>query len=411
MADQKPSVLFINRVYPPVEGATGEKLSELAAELVAAGWHITVLTSTANTSLPRSKIQDGVHVERVQGLRFTRSRTWKRALGYLSLYPLLLVRALRLGGPFDAIVSKTDPPLHLLLVPLLKRLKRARGIHWAQDLYPEIAEELGVLPQHGFLGKVLKRLSTWALKHHDYVIAIGRCMQQRLLARGVAAEKIMIMPNWAAQEVHPVPDETNTFRQEHELDGRFVVMYSGNMGLAHPFEVILDAASLLKSSEPRILFLFVGDGPRLNWLKEQVTQQGLTNVRFLPFQPKERLAESLSAGDVHIASMHTSLAGLVVPSKVYGALAAARPCIFLGPATSEAALVICEHHCGDVLEQPTAHDLAARIMVWYQDDQGRALAGTRAREAVASYLPGAVHTFARLVAASPTEASPRSASL
>lgn len=402
MADQKPSVLFINRVYPPVEGATGDKLAELAAELVKAGWRVTVVTSTANTSLPSSELQNGVQVERVQGLRFTRSQTWKRALGYLSLYPLFFVRVLRLTGSFDAIVSKTDPPLHLVLVPFLKRWKRPKGIHWAQDLYPEVAEELGILRRSSFLSRLLKGLSTWALKRHDYVLAIGRCMEERLIARGLAPEKIVRMPNWAAPGVHPIPHTANTFHREHQLGEQFVVMYSGNMGLAHPFEVMLDAARLLKASTPTIRFLFVGNGPRLAWLKERVAEDALTNVQFLPFQPKERLAQSLSAGDIHVASMHDSLAGLVVPSKVYGALAAGRPCVFLGPPTSEAALVITDHQCGDVLEQPTAEELAACILAWHQAPRERVLAGERAREAVAPYLKEAVRTFTHLLGAAPS---------
>ena len=154
------------------------------------------------------------------------------------------------------------------------------------------------------------------------------------------------------------------FRHEHKLEDRFVVMYSGNFGLAHPFESMLGAVEQLQSSLPQVLFLFVGDGPRLGWVREQTEQRELRNVRFLPFQPAEQLRQSLAAADLHLASMRAELCGLVVPSKVYGVLAAGRPCVFLGPEESEAAQLILQHGCGSVLAKATGARLASCLAQW-----------------------------------------------
>lgn len=364
---QPPSILFLNRVYPPADGATGQLLAELAPSLVQRGHHVTVVTAEAGSEGRASELLNGVLVERVRGLPFTRASHWRRALSYLSLYPALLWRALRLPRA-DIVVTLTDPPLLLLLGVVLKALKGSKHIHWAQDLYPELAEEMHILPQQGWLARVLRRLSTGGLRHADRVIAVGRCMKARIVSRGVNAQSVEVIPNWGhARNPADSAAGEDPFRAEHGLMGRFVIMYSGNLGLAHPFEAMLDAAERLRESHPHALFLFVGSGPRLPWVKEQAGKRNLHNVRFLPFQPKEKLAQSLAAADLHLASMQHELCGLVVPSKVYGVMAAGRPCVFLGPEESEAAQFILQHGCGSVLSKATGSRLASCLARWMSD--------------------------------------------
>ena len=435
------NLLFLNRVYPPAEGATGELLRDLAAALAKDGWQVTVVTGKAgkrgisniqhrashtenreragdplvqnskcnvrsksgvgNQAEP-AEDERGIRVERVRGLPFTRANHLKRAFSYFSLYPALFWRALRIpladrpvsgrtqssssqGSPMTdkgIIITLTDPPLLLVLGPFLKWFKKCKLIHWAQDIYPEVAEELGVTNKGGFLARLLRRLSTWALRRQDLIIVVGRCMQQRLLQRGVDPGKIVVIPNWAQagnreskgeapefrstgagtmasaqgkiltqalveKGLEPVLAAGENFRRQHGLTARFVVMYSGNFGLAHPFGAIVSAIGCFEKKVPQILFVFIGSGPRLSWLTEQLKDRA--NVRFFPFQPKEKLGESLAAADLHLASMNENLCGLVVPSKIYGILAAERPCVFIGPKESEAAQILTEFECGTVV--------------------------------------------------------------
>lgn len=387
-----PSVLFINRVYPPAGGATGAVLAELAGGLANRGWAVRVLTGSIAGEPADRVTEAGVRVHRVRRLTFTRASHWRRALAYGTLYPTMFRRALQLPRP-DIIVTKTDPPLQFVLGAVLSRLKGSAAIHWAQDLYPEIAEALDVFPEEGILARLLRRVSTQALRGHDHIVAVGRCMRTRLQQRGLDADRISVIPNWPSSNLKPVPRTENSFRHEHDLDGRFVVMYSGNMGLAHPFDAILDAAARLCSDEPDIRFLFIGDGPRRDWIKAQVQVRGLRNVRFLPFQPRDRLDESLSAADLHLVSMRVEARGCVVPSKVYGALAAGRPCIFLGPPRSEAARVLREHQCGTVLKRPSGAQLAAQIRSWRDHPARRQQAGARARAAVRGAREASIQAF------------------
>ena len=407
-----PSILFINRVYPPANGATGQLLSDLASALANRGHHVTVLTSGSVFSAPRSEVRDGVRVERVTSAEFTRASHWRRALSYLSLYPAFLLRALRLPRT-DVVVTLTDPPLLVVLGAMLQALRGARHVHWAQDLYPELAEELAVLRRDGWLVRVLRFASTTALRRANRIVAVGRCMKARLVARGIAAECVAVIPNWG-QEANA---ESRTgllagtqFRREHGLTDRFVIMYSGNLGLAHPFEAMLDAAGELQTSSPEALLLFVGDGPRLSWVKEHVLRRRLENVRFLPFQPREQLSESLAAADIHLASMLPELCGLVVPSKVCGIAAAGRPCVFLGPAESEAAHFLSHNDCGDVLPDAKGPCLAACLQEWMADTTRLHAAGERAGAAAAAIdLDHAAAEFSNAIRRAcglPEEASP-----
>jgi colanic acid biosynthesis glycosyl transferase WcaI len=375
-----PSILFLNRVCPPDEGATGQLLSELASALAREGWEVTVVASRPSRQIPASEMQDGVRFERVNTLPFTRSSHWRRALCYVALYPALLWRALCLPRA-DLVVVLTDPPLLIGFGPLLGWLKNSRLIHWAQDLYPELAEETGLLKRNGFLAGALRGLSNWGLRRCDRVIAVGRCMRTRLQGRGLDPAGLRVIPNWSLQPGSwPSANDQATFRKEQGVDDRFVVMYSGNFGLAHPFAAILEAAQALAVSDPKVVFLLAGRGPRRAWVEEQIRVRRLENVRLLPWQPKEKLYACLGAADLHLATMHSELAGLVVPSKVYGILAAGRPCVFLGPDECEGARLIAENECGTVLENATGAGLAECLLGWIRDPSRVNAASGRCRE-------------------------------
>jgi len=392
MADA-PHVAFLNRVYPPASGATGALLAELAPALVDRGWRVTVLTGPAAEAPASEVTDDGVHVERVAALPFTRASTLRRGLAYASLFPAFVARALRIPSP-DVLVTKTDPPMLKVLGPMLARLTGARAVHWAQDLYPEVAAGVGVLADDGIVTRAMQALSDGALCGHDHVVAVGRCMRERLVAdRGLGADDVSVVPNWPPSGVAPVPHDANPFRDEHNLDGRFVVMYSGTMGLAHPFEAVLDAAARLQGGRAEICFLLVGEGPRRADLRREVARRGLDNVRFVPFQPKARLAQSLSAADLHLVTMRPELEGLVVPSKLYGALGAGRPVCFLGPEGSEAARLVNEHDCGTVLPDVGGAGLADAVRRWHDDPDRWRTACDRAYTAVRGAFAAAVQRF------------------
>lgn len=371
-------------------------LEGLAEGLAGRGWEVGVLATRDGSGGGDGEVR-GVRITRT-GVVFSKRSVALRAAGYAVMIPALVLGALRMKR-HDVVVTMTDPPMLAVAGPVVARFKGCRTIHWAQDLYPEVAEALGVLPVGGLVARGLRRVSTSALAGHDAVVAIGRCMAGRLAERGLEGSRIHVVPNWSPP-LEAGGRSGNGFRMRHGLEGEFVVMYSGNMGMAHDFDGMLGAAAMLRGR--RVVFLMVGGGPRRAEIEARAARAGLGNVRFLSPRPREELAESLSAADAHLVTMRGEVSGLVVPSKYYGVVAAGRPCIFAGPRECEVARAIVEEGTGVVVAPGDAAQLAGAVLDWMGDEAAHAGVCRRARVVAARDGAGsAVAEFdmvARLVA-------------
>lgn len=350
---QQPSVLLINRIYPPQRGPTGRLVRDLARAFVEEGWNVSILTTGAKAGVER----DGT---------ITVHRTKGPEKPGLAVYPWLWLKLLWLArktGHADLVVSMTDPPMLVVAGQRIARAKKARHLHWCQDLYPGVMDSLGLrLP--GVLMRVLERASLEALQSCERIIVIGRCMASRLAAQGVDPKRISVIPNWPDAELVNPPPEIKKFGEEkaaakdesalsskpylHQLktSPKFRVLYAGNIGRAHPVETILKAAGLLEESHPEIEFVFVGDGRRIESLARERDRLGLANMRFIPYQPSHKLREVMESGDVHLITLSEAALGYMVPSKLYSALAVGRPVIFAGPAGSEIDHILTDFKAG-----------------------------------------------------------------
>jgi len=381
------SILFVNRFYWPDILGTGKTLTELAEDLAIAGKKISVLASNTAAYDPSQRYAPdeaagGVVIHRVTAARFDRRKVWGWLLNALLFYPAVLLRLLSMPR-HDVTVFLTDPPLLFVLGPIVRRIRGTKFVCWSQDLYPDVAVELGVLSRRSPVTVVCRWLSGWALRRADLVVALGETMKERLVARGVVADRIAVVHVWADKKVaYPVQEADNWFLEKHGLKGKFVVSYAGNMGLSHEFATVLDAARSLRQYED-VVFLFIGDGKQLRRVEEQAQD---VRAVFLPFQPEEQVAYSLSAASVHVVTLKAGLEGVLVPKKLYGALAVARPVIFVGPERSEVAQVISEAMCGFVVEQGDADGFVAAVQRLKAGTGERQAMGKRAYEAfVAKY--------------------------
>ena len=212
-------------------------------------------------------------------------------------------------------------------------------------------------------------------------------MAERVHSRGVAADRITVIPNWCDDEdIRPVARCENPLRREWGLEGRFVVGYSGNLGKAHEFDTVLAAAERLRNQQ-KIVFLFIGGGSKFGELALQVKERSLDNLfRFFPCQDRAVLRHSIGVADVHWVSLKPDLEGLIVPSKFYGIAAAGRPIIAVTASDGEVARLVQQHDCGIIVEPGQAERLADLLRSLSKDPRQLAAMGRRARQMLEAHF-------------------------
>ncbi|MFA5592624.1 MAG: glycosyltransferase family 4 protein [Anaerovoracaceae bacterium] len=389
MASQKPSVLLINRVYPPARGASGRVLRDLAREMVRAGWTVSVLTTGDKSFMEKD---GGIAVYRVSA-----NANPKGAFSYARVL-WKLYRAAMKQPRHDLVVTMTDPPMLVSLGRRFAKKKRCAHMHWCHDLYPDLFPSIGVkMPE--FAMKTLSKSVRRSMNTTGKVIAVGRCMAKYLAHTGVETGRISVIPNWPdAELVESAPHARNDIRLKGDValarpseslvrddSPRFRVLYAGNIGRAHPMMAVLEAAEHL-AIHPEIEFVFVGEGPSHDRLAAERARRGLENIKLLPYQPSSCLKDLMESGDLHLISMRDDAAGLLVPCKFYSALAAARPTIYVGPPDTEIGRVIRDYGCGAIVPQGDGKTLAQAILyfrndadVWFNAQQGAEAAALDAR--------------------------------
>jgi colanic acid biosynthesis glycosyl transferase WcaI len=361
-----PRVVFVNRYFFPDQSATSRMLSDLAFRLAAAGVAVAVVTSrqlyeNPLAALPACEVIAGVSIHRVSTATRGRSRLLGRALDYVSFHVAAGVELLKRLERGDVVVAKTDPPLISIVVSRVARLRGAILVNWLQDLFPEVATVLAPDLIPTWAQRQLIAARDRSLRRAAMNVVLGESMRRRLLTAGIAADRIRIVPNWAdAAGIVPQPAEASVTRQRLGLAGRFVIGYSGNLGRAHEFETLIGAARLLRD-DARFAFLITGSGAKADALRDSVRAQGLDSFFFQPYQPAELLSDSLAAADVHFVSLLPALEGLIVPSKIYGILAAGRPALFVGDPAGDLARMLSTHDCGVAVAVGDNERLAAEL--------------------------------------------------
>ena len=311
--------------------------------------------------LPPKEVIQGVHVHRVWSTRFGRYNNYGRVIDYLSFYVTSTFCLLSLTKRDDIVVAKTDPPLISVPAAVVTKTKSAHLVNWLQDLFPEVAEKLGIKFISGPLYSTLKWLRNRALQVAKQNIVIGEKMAEYLRNEGIPDDKTTIIDNWVdGEQIRPIAPEANELRKEWGVQDKYVVGYSGNLGRAHDFSTILDAAEILRD-DADIVFIFIGGGVKLESAKKQCHKRGLSNVLFKPYQPREELSESLSLPDVHLISLKPDLEGLIVPSKFYGVLSVSRPMLFIGDGGGEIGQKLKKHGCGLTVNEGDAVGLSGII--------------------------------------------------
>jgi glycosyltransferase involved in cell wall biosynthesis len=378
-------VVFVNRYFFPDQSATSRMLSDLAFRLAERGVSVAVVASRQlyedpHAGLAPHEVVNGVEIHRVKTATRGRARLLGRALDYVSFHAAAAVALLKVLARGDVVVAKTDPPLISLVASRAAQVRGALLVNWLQDLFPEVATVLtpNLIPT--WAQRQLVAARDRSLRRAVMNVVLGESMRDRLLSARVAADRIRIIPNWSdPTAVVPLPAAASATRKRLGLGARFVVGYSGNLGRAHEFDTLIGAARLLRS-DPRFAFLITGSGAKADALRDSVRAEGLDSFYFQPFQPAELLSDSLAAADVHFVSLLPALEGLILPSKIYGVLAAGRPTLFVGDPAGDLARMLRDHDCGISVAVGDSERLAAELRTLGDSPARLASMGVNARE-------------------------------
>jgi colanic acid biosynthesis glycosyl transferase WcaI len=377
-------LFFLNRFFLPDHSATSQLVGDLATYLAATGREVHVIASqqlydNPKERLPAREIISGVHVHRVPTAQFGRSNLFGRGLDYFSFYASAWSACLLLVQREDVIIALTDPPLVSVVAMRVARRRGALLINWLQDIYPEVAVELGVPFLKGPIARGLARLRDRCLKVAVANVVVGERMAERVASHNASTDRIHVIANWSDDEViHSVAPSGNYLRRKWRLQDKFVVGYSGNLGRAHEYDTMLAAAERLKDN-PSIVFLFMGGGHHIKTLARTVKEKGLRSFRFFGYQDRTILNFSLSVPDVHWISLKPTLEGLIVPSKMYGIAAVGRPIIAITAKTGEIARLVQQYRCGIVIEPGNADELSKALVRLSTDSEDCDRMGRNAR--------------------------------
>ncbi|HEX2547982.1 MAG TPA: glycosyltransferase family 4 protein [Ramlibacter sp.] len=377
--------MFVNRFFWPDQSATSQILSDLAFDLAASGMPVRVVTSRhrhdgGDGGLPVSETAQGVVIDRIWSTRSKLPGLVGRALDYITFYLSAAWALWRRVDRKTIVVCKTDPPLLSLVAAPVVKLRGATLVNWLQDLFPEVAGALGVKGVRGGPFRLLQRARNASLRTAATNVILGSRMEELLAGQGNSPASLRIIPNWAdGDAIRPLDASLNPLRAEWGLADKFVVGYSGNLGRAHEFTTILDAAKVL-ASRTDIAFLFIGGGAQRRSVEEAVAQSGLSNIHFRPYQPRENLRESLGVADAHLVSLNPALEGLIVPSKFYGIAAAGRATLFIGDQDGEIPRVLREGDCGLSIDIGDAEGLAGAVRALADDRERCRELGQNARQ-------------------------------
>ena len=381
VSSDRRTFVFLSQTYVPDPAAVGQHLADAAEELARRGHRVIVYTASRgyddpSHKYPRSETIRGVDVRRVPLSSFGKGSIPIRLLGGVLFVLQVIARSTFLRG-VDAVVVSTSPPVASFGAVTIGIMHRAPVKYWIMDLNPDQAVALGLVREHALSVKVFDWLNRLILRRATDVIVLDQFMAVRINRKVDVSNKLAVLPPWPAEDPPSVVEHAdNPFRQRHGLNGKVVVMYSGNHGPSNPLTTILEAARRV-SDDPRLVLMFVGGGVG----KVEVENAGCDNVRSLPISRRADLQYSLAAADVHLVTVGDAIPGIVHPSKVYGAMAAARPILLIGPGENHVADILDHHDIGWHVRHGDVEG-AERVLreIANADPAQLAEKGTRARE-------------------------------
>ncbi|WP_017744229.1 glycosyltransferase family 4 protein [Scytonema hofmannii] len=382
-------ILIYSYNYYPEPIGIAPLMTELAEGLVKQGHQVRVITGMPN--YPQREIYPGYRgkwyvTEQKNGVTIQRSylrikskpNLLDRLLLELSFVFTSIPQALNGWRP-DVILLTVPPLLVSLPASLLSWLYNCPVVLNVQDILPEAAVRVGLV-KNKLMIRALEALEKFAYRRAHTISVIAQGFLENLVSKGVPIQKIVCIPNWVnVNFIRPLPKEKNYFRAEHQLEGKFVVMYSGNIALTQGLETVIEAAISLRHI-PEIVFVIAGESKALQWLQKYCLASEVNNVLLVPLQPREKLPEMLAAADIGLVVQKSNVISFNMPSKIPLLLASGRPILASVPATGTAARSVVESGGGIVVTPESPDALAKAILYLYNNPDVATQLGDKGRQ-------------------------------
>lgn len=363
----KQKITILTQFYPPDFAATGQFINELAVALVNQGQPVQIYTGKpgyafSQANAPKEEYLDGVQVRRTNASKFLPKRISGKLVNGLVFCVRSAIRLRNKASRGSHLLITSAPPFLSLVGWLYNRIFGHSYTCLIYDIYPDVAVKLGIVNKDYWIVKLWDAINLKVWKRSQSLIVLSEAMKQLVLEKNPnLEEKIHVIHSWAdADFIKPIPKDKNFFVKQHGVDKCFTVLYSGNLGLCHDEETIIQCARLLRNNLA-IKFLFIGNGAGSLRVQEEIFSGQLPNAIQLPYQDKEVLPYSLSAGDLSLVSVKNNMGSVVAPSKLYGILAAGRPVAVICPDDCYLRDLIDEGNCGNYFTNGDAQGLADYI--------------------------------------------------
>lgn len=392
-SEQTYNILILNQFFPPDYAATGQLIEELATAMSKEGVKVEVFAGQPGYAFDTSEAPKNEYIDELHVRRTSTAQMWpQRIRGKVVNSVLFFIRAfthlIRHQKKIDLIIITTAPAFLTWLGYFSYVIWKKKYICLIYDLYPDVVTTLNVLPEHHFIIKMWHKLNFHTWTKAKEIIVLSSNMKERIAKKcPQVKEKISIIHNWANGDlIKPIKKEDNWFIKENHLDQKFTILYSGNMGRCHDMETIIGAAYILKDYQQHFEFLFIGSGAQQQSIKNKINDLSLNNFLFLPYQHKDVLPYSLTAGDVSLISVAKEMEGIVAPSKLYSTLASGVPVAVICPENSFLKELITDAKCGGTFRNNDAQGLADFFLKLYKDQQLKEKMGYNARDYFCNYF-------------------------
>lgn len=382
----QPNIVILNQYYVPDVASTGHLLHELAVTLAREGVNVSVLTARPSYGPPETwqpcpyrEIINGVLIRRMWTTRLNKDRLSGRALNYLTFIGQLAMRVLLFSDPQKVYLYTTNPPFLGVIGGIVSLFRKHTYVMLLHDSYPHLAVWVGTIKKGGLIERVWHSANKLAYRRASQTIVLCQAAKKLVCDEyGIDPARVHVIPNWADKtKLQPVPKHETEFAKNNGVLNNFTALYSGNLGLYYEFETIVDACQALQGDAFKMIF--VGSGGRKQWIADQIKARSLTNASMLPYQPFERLNDSLNACDANFVTIAKGIEGISFPSKLYSTLAVGKPILALSEPHSELRRIVEDNGVGLWFELGDTDGLVAGIRRLMAEPDTAAEMGHQAR--------------------------------